>query len=88
MHAKRFGRGLGPNQFAPEYHLARPVQCPDCGVHLHKDHFYVSYGNRCHPCWQASITAVVPVESADLVTDTAADIAYEEEYTHGTYSQV
>lgn len=89
MHAKRFGRGMGPNQYTPAYHLARPVQCAGCGVHLHKDHFYVYYGSRCRPCWEAFVTASPPLEpppSAAVAVEPADE--YEEESADGASARL
>jgi hypothetical protein len=54
-HHFKHGRGHHQNQYSHEYHLSRAVRCTDCGVALHKTHAYVYYGNRCQPCYQATV---------------------------------
>ena len=55
MHARRLGRGMGHNQFDPNYHLSRAVQCVDCHARLHKTHHFVLFGYRCASCYQAAV---------------------------------
>ncbi len=50
---RHHGLGLVSPQFSSDYHLNRPVKCPDCGTLLHKTRFSVLYGHRCDSCYAA-----------------------------------
>jgi len=55
MKTRRFGLGMGYNQYDPNYHLSRPVRCVVCGVQLHKTLDFVFNGYRCEACYQAAL---------------------------------
>lgn len=43
--------------YSPSFHLNRTVRCQDCDSELHKNHYFVFYGNRCRPCWEIFIAS-------------------------------
>lgn len=63
MQGRRFGLGMGPNQYSPDFHLSRPVRCAECGALEQKTLLFVQRNSLCEQCYQGQIAG----ESSSVV---------------------